>query len=321
MRSTPDLTARPGRRPGFTLIELLVVVALIGILASLAISGVMKLRAAQLKRFTETAVDKLASALDQSWKASLDDIKQEDPGLTRLSGVGIISGGDQRRARVIYLKMRMKSRYPTNFTEAVSPDPTNQLVPPEAVFLRELTGVSAAAVPADVQSSILLFLTLTQARRGMAAFNPSEMDPTTITTFNVPLTNGQFKTMSYFRDAWDNPIRLYTFPTGNDELQGAPYVNPATAPLARDPLDPEGTLYAADWRTAQNGQLAAQFELRVHRLRKLGQPAAYLQPVVASAGPDGQFGVDPVNMTSVNADLLGDNIYSYRLRRAGARGD
>jgi len=322
MRSTPDLTARPGRRPGFTLIELLVVVALIGVLASLAISGVVKLRSAQMKTFTENTINKLASALDQQWKASLDDIKSEEPNLTRLSPVGMLAGGDQRRARVIYTKMRLKSRFPVTFAEALSPDPLNQLVTPEASFVRDLAGVNAVNVAPEMQSSILLFLSLTQARRGMAAFKPDEMDPTSIGTVNVAFNNGQTKVMSYFKDAWERPIRLYTYPTGNDELQGPPYVNPSSPPLAQDPLDPEGTLYDATWGSSP---AASRFAGQVHALRPSNVTgtlrAQYLQPVIASAGPDGDFGLDPVTMAPTGTGADGDNIYSYRLRRTGARGD
>jgi prepilin-type N-terminal cleavage/methylation domain-containing protein len=317
MRSTSDLTARPGRRPGFTLIELLVVVALIGVLASLAISGVVKLRAAQMKTFTENTVNKLASAFDTLWKASLDDIKQEEPNLTRLSPIGMLAGGDPRRARVIYTKMRLKSRFPVTFGEALSPDPLNQLVPPEAQFVRDLNGVNAAAVPPDMQSAVLLFLSMTQARRGMQAFKPDEMDPTSIATVNVPFNNGQTKVMSYFKDSWERPIRLYTYPTGNSDLQGPPYVNPSSQ--ARDPLDPERTLYDVAWLSSP---AAARFAGQVHPLLapNLGGPQ-YLTPVIASAGPDGDFGLDPVTMAPANTGADGDNIYSYRLRRSGARGD
>jgi prepilin-type N-terminal cleavage/methylation domain-containing protein len=331
MRSDIDLTARPGRRPGFTLIELLVVIALIGILASLAISGVVKLRAAQMKSFTETTVNKLASGLDTLWKASLDDIKQDQPDLTRMTPAGDMSGHDVRRARVIYTKMRMKARFPVSFAEALSPDPISidpriAIVPPEPAFARELAGVNAAAVSADMQSSILLFLSMTQARRGMAAFKPEEVDPTAISTVNVPLTNGQSKTMSYFKDSWDNPIRLYTYPTGNAELQGPPYVNqnPSASPIARDPLDPEGTLYASDWPLA----FRAQFIQRVHWIQlpsaQTVATARYLAPVIASAGPDGKWGLvddQKMTMTQDGSGADGDNIYSYRLRRAGQRGD
>src|SRR4051794_30554304 len=121
MRSDIDLTARPGRRPGFTLIELLVVIALIGILASLAISGVVKLRAAQMKKFTETTVEKLASALDHQWKASLDDVKQEPPELTKGSAIAKLANYDTRRARVIYNKLQLKARFPVSFAEALAP--------------------------------------------------------------------------------------------------------------------------------------------------------------------------------------------------------
>src|SRR5262249_14849370 len=122
-------------------------------------------------------------------------------------------------------------------------------------------------------------------------------------------------------------IRLYLYPTGNDDLQQAPYINPSSPLLSHDPLDPEGTLYDTTWR---NSPAATQFTARVHGLRTLTelalpvtQPrgAQYLTPVIASAGPDGDFGVDPVTMAPAGTGADGDNIYSYRLRRSGARGD
>jgi len=340
MRCTRDVTARPGRRPGFTLIELLIVIAIIGILSTLAISGVMSLRAAQMKRFTEVTVEKLAHALDQQWKATMDDVKDEAPDLTRFSSVSQVAGGDVRRSRVVYTKMRLKARFPVTFDQALNPDPampaSTRMVPTEPVFQRELLGVNAGAVPADLQSSILLFLSLSQARRGMAAFSPSDFDATAIATADVPFAGGVVKPMQYFKDSWDNPIRLYTFPTGSDELNGAPYVDPAevsdpskrTRLKGRDPQDPEGTLYVD--QTLWPDQLRNQFAARVHPLWPNRPPfplnsplpvAANLIPVIASAGSDKAWGVADVTMQTTNAGAAGDNIYSYRLRRAGARGD
>lgn len=300
-------------RAGFTLIELLVIIAIIGVLASLSLTAVFALRAAQMKRFTEVTVEKLASALDQQWKATLDDIKLDEPDLSSPSNSIVqMANRDIRRARVIYNKLRLKTRFPNSFAEVADP-----------AYVREL---NKAIPPADLdlQASILLYLALSQARRGMAAFKPEELDPTAIGTTTV-LVNGQPKQMSYFKDAWEKPIRLYTFPTGNDdELQSAPYVNPndsAQQLKGRDPLDPEGTLYAPDWV----GTPRSQFILLVHPLRPTVDRsgvarAQFLIPVIASPGPDGAFGLD-ATMATTDAVKASDNIYSYRLRRAGARGD
>ena len=54
--------------------------------------------------------------------------------------------------------------------------------------------------------------------------------------------------------------------------------------------------------------------------------ARVMIPVIASTGKDGLFGLDDTPFTSpymriTNYDQQQDNIYSYRLRRFGARGD
>jgi hypothetical protein len=62
--------------------------------------------------------------------------------------------------------------------------------------------------------------------------------------------------------------------------------------------------------------------------------ARRLVPVIASAGPDKVFGLDqplhprlvpqmppPSTMYQTTADQANDNIYSYRLRQTGTRGD
>ncbi len=48
-----------------------------------------------------------------------------------------------------------------------------------------------------------------------------------------------------------------------------------------------------------------------------------LTPVVGSAGKDGALGVDPFDMSvpATAGAAPNDNIYSYRLRRSGQRGD
>src|SRR5207244_2852827 len=77
MRLTSVRPARPPRRAGFTLIELLIVISIIFILASLTLAAVFNLRESQMKNFTEATVQKLASALDQQWKAAIDQIREE----------------------------------------------------------------------------------------------------------------------------------------------------------------------------------------------------------------------------------------------------
>jgi prepilin-type N-terminal cleavage/methylation domain-containing protein len=331
--------ARPNRRAAFTLIELLVVMAILATLATLAISAVFTLRESQMKNFTETTVSKLASALDQQWKAAVDQINDEiasPPASNALWNWSLVTaGGDPRRARVIYTKARLKQEFPVTFYQAVYPFANYQgqiVIPavalqPKSTYKNALAaaGVSlpapvappataSVALPADYESSALLFLALTQGRRGMAAFNPDEhISPTSVQT------RGNLKV---FVDSWGNPLRYYSFPYYNAELTGT------------DAQDPENTLLASTWPAAQKSQFTGTSTIptAIHPL-DAGTPRMLI-PVIASAGRDGDFGDAPVPPASNTTDnFLGkiymkfvtsganDNIYSYRLRKFGARGD
>src|SRR5689334_7036861 len=117
------MTLAPARtRRAFTLIELLIVMAIIAALASLAVGAVLTVRDSQMKSVTETTVQKLASALDQHWKGSLDQIYEETVPQWAIN-MSLDSAGnpDVRLARVIYTKVRLKQEFPVTFLMALNP--------------------------------------------------------------------------------------------------------------------------------------------------------------------------------------------------------
>jgi prepilin-type N-terminal cleavage/methylation domain-containing protein len=340
--------ARPTlARAGVTLIELLVVMLIIAILASLILSAVFTVRESQMKSFTETLVNKLASALDGQWKAAVDQIREESVPAWATT----MAGGDPRRARVLYTKARLKQEFPVTFYEAVHPyanydfGPPNQtgrdqinlatgangaaVLPSKPAYAKALTPLVPSVVPLinqtiptpnDYEASALLYLTLTQGRRGQVGFNPDEhIEPTAIQTRTI--AGVQFK---IFVDSWGNPLRLWTFPYANDELNDPnnryrnAFVQNQQSP---DPQDPEQTLL--QFLSPGN----ARFTAMIHPLAV--DPAQNPQknyirlliPVIGSAGRDGAWGTDNFNMSTANLADTSDNIYSYRLRRSGARGD
>jgi prepilin-type N-terminal cleavage/methylation domain-containing protein len=359
MRTAFDGSARRGRA-GFTLIELLVVVVIIVALAGLTLGAVFNLREAQMKSFTETTVQKLASMIDQQWKAALDQIRDE----TTPQWAMTLANNDTRRARVIYTKARLKQEFPVTFYQAKFPylagDPgmpvlafgtiglSSTTLPAKATYLTALqtynpTG-NSIPLPAAYESSALLFLALSQGRRGMAVNIEEHIEPTAIQT------RDGFKV---FVDSWGNPVRYYIFPFDNDELNdpSLPYVPTYTRNASltgRDPQDPEGTLMMAGWRYQTAGVLSGNanaFGRLLHRLpsatdtnplvKASPDTDRHLIPVVASAGRDGVFGDELVTSgptagqptanaliyMRLNQSGSTDNIYSYRLRQSGARGD
>jgi prepilin-type N-terminal cleavage/methylation domain-containing protein len=321
------LAVRRTRRAGMTLIELLIVMTIISIMASLSIGAVFKLRESQMKSFTETNLQKLASALDQQWKAAIDqfrdDLKNVNANPTQAAlwnWCQTTANADQRRATVIYIKARLKAEFPVTIDTAKNPVkglPGNINIAKPS-YLQALSSVSSSAGNEEWESAALLYLALSQGRRGMAAFNPDDIDPSAIQTRPTPPqpplpNNQQFK---IFVDAWGQPLRYYIFPYSNDELNGPPYFTPPQGNLndkrGKDPQDPEATL---------DGFQSPAFQAIHPLLLKAG--VRHLIPVVASAGRDGQWGIDQnwMQILPGGQDQANDNIYSYRLRQVGARGD
>lgn len=311
-------TTTTARRAGMTLIELLVVMAIIGVLASLTIGAVFTVRESQVKSAAENTVQKLASAFDQQYKAVLDECRADT-----VPGWAVqMANGDLRRARVIYTKGRLAQEFPSTFAKAINPGGavvTVANLPPKPTYVKACAGVTPAAA---WESSALLYLALSQGRRGMSAASSLDdsIEPNAIQTVTA---NG--KDFRILVDPYGTPLAFFNFPTGNIELNQPPYVNNNTANFptnGRDPVDPEGTLYGQAWPVA----LRTQFQTAFHALNapdavNVPGTANGLLPVIASAGRDGKWGLNPTTMAITNADQAGDNIYSYRLRRSGARGD
>ncbi len=242
-----------------------------------------------------------------------------------------LAGGDPLRSRVIYVKARLAQEFPVTFDQALKP--MGAFLPPKPAY-KNLPPSSAGTQP--VESSVLLFLAVSQARRGMAAFGGEQVDATAQKTVTIGTQN-----YSYFVDAWGNPLQHFTFPFDNDELNALPYlpVDPYThlpRTVGRDPLDPDDALVQNGWRYA-NGQApplsnnALAFGQLLHRIPNPSDPnpsvagnpnvARNLIPVVASSGRDGKWGLGVPSMAVTNQNDANDNIYSYRLRRSGQRGD
>jgi hypothetical protein len=323
-----------------TLVELLVVMMIIATLASLVLSAVFTVREAQMKSFTESLVNKLASAIDQQWKATVDQIRDEPVPAAFLA----LAWGDVQRARVLYTKARLAQEYPVTFDQAVNPMPG--YLTAKTAFAG-LPASSAATQP--LESSVLLALTLSQSRRGMSGFSLEQIEPTAQKSWTNP-ANG--KSYVYLVDSWGNPLRYYAFPYYNDELNDPTLIHPYTQGQfsqnqpSPDPQDADKRLRNYSPTLAQSPQQAAfatAFATYVHPLDADPTPdpfannktgltlLRYMIPVVASSGRDGDFGdeLGAGNLPTRNALMwmrlnrtgINDNIYSYRLRQFGQRGD
>lgn len=312
------------RRAAFTAIEVLIVVTVLAILATLVAGAVLRVVGSSEKTATESTLTKLASILDVHWKSVIDSARRDYDALPPAVRQNLLTLADNAtaspttpkphprrddRARLLYLKFRLKQEFPTSFAAALNPAPS--FLPPQTVpgvtgtFTGKPAYVKALAnvtLPVDKQSAALLVLTLEQGRGGAAA---TPLDQTVGNTF-IRQESG----VRYLVDSWGTPLQFFTFPA-------TPSAAMTDLAGGADPQDPEGLLKPVN---VSRWQAAPAFATLLHPQidgRKL-------IPVIVSAGPDRELGGQPA-ATNPWMDLSGaaadDNIYSYRLRQTGARGD
>jgi prepilin-type N-terminal cleavage/methylation domain-containing protein len=307
-RCAPRTTGR--RRSGFTITEMLVVIAILGVLASLSAAAYFRWLDSTKQTTTETTMQQVYPILEDQIKAVLKAAETE----AIPNSVFAMAGNHPVRARIIWKKLRLKQEFPVTYTEATAPYlaaaaiynlPAADL-PAKSVYVRALP----AAAASTVDSSALLLLALQQKRGGL------RLEPDSMTSVSVADINGYG--VKEILDAWGNPLAFYRWPTGNAELQGKNPA-PAGAKAARyaDPLDPEGLLLSQGWYNDALGnptQMRLQFESLCHPISPdNGNTAYFIIPALASAGIDGNFGLDAtLNITDPVA--AADNLYSWRLR-------
>jgi prepilin-type N-terminal cleavage/methylation domain-containing protein len=318
------------RRGGFTLIELLVVMSIILALVALTASASMRFIAIQKGSVTQATITKVDSALRKQWEAVVTAARREDItskfGSAANTSILAAAGNDPRRARVIYIKLRLKQEFPINFKEAVSdPAPLGSKQSYKAYLAGYgITNTNAPTTPATSESAACLLMALREGRSGGAAsaddFGATSVDTVVIDNSTLPLP--------VLVDGWRRPLAFYRWPTDNTEVDG---LGPPSTLLVRDPEDPDGLLVTPSWWNSQR----TTFQNWCHALYKPNQPntryACYTIPVIASWGPNGKPGLQ--NFTTAPAPNAmtpdpgpaaadaNDNIYNYRLQRLGARGD
>jgi prepilin-type N-terminal cleavage/methylation domain-containing protein len=328
----PRLKPGPGRpRAAFTLIELLIVLAIMSVLVALLAAAVFKTMGAMQDQATDTTLSKVASELSKQWSIVVQQANQETPS----PSVVALAGGDARRARVIWVKLRLKQEFPMTYAEALNPGggiiPASEL-PPKNAYRKALASLTGTPNP-RTESSALLLLSLTSGRGGMRW----DAEATLGAGF-VHDTDGD--SLAEILDTWHNPIYFvrypidwnpaatplwaqdmekilnqeYPLPGGPPPRTQLPWVrdlNPGglQSGSTNDAQDPEGLLSNPTWASTNSGILFGQL------CHPVGSGVSYvnLAPFVASAGADGS---PPSSMW-----FNGDDRFSYRLKKAGAGGD
>jgi prepilin-type N-terminal cleavage/methylation domain-containing protein len=316
------------QRAAFTLVELLVVLAIALIIISLVAAGTLQVIGYQRTSNTETLIRTLMPPLNQQWKAIVDMVKNEPipQHVQNMASVtlGVPGPNDDRRARIIWTKLRLKQLLPMNFSEALFPWrlPPQYYNPP---FTDAMT-VNYILAPGDLpanptyqtvlnnagitlgspvpgawsaEASPMLLLALQQAYNSSASrFDQDNLPPAALGTSSAG--NG---TLKMFIDAWQQPLVFYRWPAGNAEVDAS---NPAGPSVAfRDPLDPDGLLQDPAWNNWGNYSSMAGvfwFEQYCHPVHQgSGSPgytaqSYYVVPVIVSAGRNNSLGLAPLPM-------------------------
>jgi hypothetical protein len=311
---------RNPRRPSFTLVEILVVIAIIVALMALAVGAVMRFLQTQAQKNTESIIGRIDSTLDKQWRYVISAAMTEPIP----DGVVALAGGKTDRARVIYVKLRLKQEFPMGYYEALNP---NGLLPPIADYVTKLNAAGiffanyppppAYTPPTPDETSACLLMAL-ERNRGGARLTADDLGKDTVRTNSFGL--------KMLVDFWGTPLLFYRWPTLDGGVDAA---NPATpgsrAVTLRDLQDGDGTLLDPSWWS--NGGNTDQptnrfyFEANIHLISKQVPPPAaapppyvydvtqmvqaapyayYMVPVIVSAGPNKKFGILPAQQPYIN---------------------
>jgi hypothetical protein len=302
MRSLPGSS----RRPAYTLLELTVVIFIIVSLMALSAGAVIKFMAVQQTSNTRTTLDRTQGKLNKAWSAVKDQAYRETiPSSVQTWIQQNLAGGDVNsvgRARVIYLKLRLRQVFPMSFDEALNNNvPVGYPLLPLAAYqtyLNSLGIVGTTPATAQYESSACLLMALQRFQSG------SGVDASDLTTGgatgSLSLTSG--KTIPYLTDAWNQPLYFARFPTGSLLLNP----NGAWSGQNKDPGDPQGYLQTPQWGTTFGPVFTA---LTLQTLAP-GNASYMLAPMLVSSGPNLKLEANPITFAPTIPGDLGDDLYS-----------
>jgi prepilin-type N-terminal cleavage/methylation domain-containing protein len=308
------VSSRCADRRGFTLIELLVVLAIIAVLISLTAAAVLKFMWVGPSKATDSTIRAIKSRLETQWNLVAGQANRENipPGTLSMITANLAAGDAETnfRARVIYVKLRLRQSFPINFAEVINPPAPFTLTPLNEymTYLGKLgfTTANAASWPTpDVQNAVCLKMAL-ELGAGVGGANKDELNNLSGNLGTTP--NGA--SLRGLVDGYGTPLAFCRWPTGFANPNPNNVANPVgnkPYPSGGDPVDPKGYLSANTW--AGSAAAASTAAAVGHPMPVAGQ-AFKLMPVVASAGVDKALGLNPGDFSTATLSQTIDNKYT-----------
>ncbi|MCI0456977.1 MAG: prepilin-type N-terminal cleavage/methylation domain-containing protein [Gemmataceae bacterium] len=292
---------RAARHAGFTLVEMLVVIAILGVLMGL--SGAAYFRWIDSKQYdvTEQTIRTVYKALEQHMKAVRDQAnKEEIP-----ASVMAKAQNNPQRARVIWIKLRLKQEFPMSYSEARQPylllAPVTPLELPAKNEYVRILGTKPGGTAGE--SAACLLMALQRRRAGANPLNADDLGPAVGDSDNDGIKE--------LIDGFGQPLAFSRWPTGIAELEAMnPHPTNVKAGRFADALDPDGTLLTPGWygpNIATPTRERTWFQTALHAISPNGVRSYYIVPTIVSAGRD--------NSLAGSAD----NVYSFKLRLGATR--
>jgi prepilin-type N-terminal cleavage/methylation domain-containing protein len=290
----PNRPSASAARRGFTLVEIIVVLAIIVVLMSLGVGAIMQTRKVQETNNTKTEITKVFQATQKRMQSTVETARNEPPCLIAQQLAGINTAVyDDRRARVIHIKMRLIQDFPVSFKEATSAVGAPSAlggVDPNPTYVRAFANAVPGTRTWQDESAACLYMALKRQTRGTEFDPDSALAPQEL--FD-PVGDG----IKEIVDAWRQPL-VYSRSPGYAPSQSA--VLAALVPASGDPVDPDKTLSNALWVTwiSTNPQYLAVFTQLFGYAPSTTPPN--LTPVISSTGYDAKT-------------FTADDIYSFVL--------
>jgi prepilin-type N-terminal cleavage/methylation domain-containing protein len=298
------------RRPGFTLIEILVVITIIAILLTLSAAAILRFTGVQQGNNTQNQLAKLGPLVRERWNLAANSARQDPLSSTVVTWIdtNLGSSGNPPLRRVLYVKLKMRQKFPMSFDEALNvslkaafPGLPAELDTP-AFYKQYLSNIgitgAGTAQTAPYESAACLLMALQGGAAG-GGFDPEDLGVGSV----VPFTAGSANIPTLV-DSWRTPLAFIRSPT-ND-----PILNPggARSGPSNDLLDPQGLLCVSSWLSMTTPAVSANFTtIFGYTLPNASPPTSYyLPPLIVSAGPDGKLGLDIV-ATQISTDA-NDNL-------------